>query len=73
MALQTHDSSGQSNHEYKRSLVLFIVANAVAVACYLCGAIFFYSLSLANKNISTRLRQGIVLVRTQPLSLPNLR
>jgi hypothetical protein len=73
--LQNHKASGlQYNRESKfvRLLVVFIVVNAVAALCQMSGAIILYSLSLASKEISTNLHQGIFLVRLQLLRLHHL-
>ncbi|KAF2650665.1 hypothetical protein K491DRAFT_682785 [Lophiostoma macrostomum CBS 122681] len=63
--LEKHKASGsQYNRESKfvRLLVVFIVVNAVAALCQMSGAVILYSLSLANKEISTNLHQGIFLL-----------
>ncbi|KAF2844179.1 hypothetical protein T440DRAFT_410714 [Plenodomus tracheiphilus IPT5] len=57
MSGSEHDSSG-----YKRLLMVFIVTNAIAASFQLCGAIAIYSISLAESNLDTSLRQGVFLV-----------
>jgi hypothetical protein len=65
--LRIHKLSGQRNPRFVCLLVLSIVANAVAALLQIGGAIVLYSLSLANKKMSTHIRHGILLVR---LKLP---
>jgi hypothetical protein len=57
-----NSGSGQRVLGYKRLLTVFIITNAIAGLCQLCGAIVLYSISLAESRIDTSLRQGIFLV-----------
>jgi hypothetical protein len=45
-----------------RLMVEFIILNAFTALWQMCAAIFLYSLALADKDISTEFREGIVLV-----------
>ena len=62
--LEDHESSGseQDSSGYKRLLTVFIITNAIAGSCQLCGAIVIYSISLAESEIETSVCQGIYLV-----------
>ena len=53
---------GQRVLGYERLLTVFIITNAIAGLCQLCGAIVLYSILLAESRIDTSLRQGIFLV-----------
>jgi hypothetical protein len=66
---EDHDNSGSGQRVpgYKRLLTVFIITNAIAGLCQLCGAIVLYSISLAKIRIGTSLRQGIFLVRSDHL------
>jgi len=57
-----NSGSGQRVLGYERLLTVFIITNAIAGLCQLCGAIVLYSISLAESRIDTSLRQGIFLV-----------
>lgn len=62
---------GQVNLPFIRLLTVFIVTNAIAALCHICGAIVLYSLSFAEKT-NTHLRQGIFLVCLELLTSHNL-
>jgi hypothetical protein len=62
--LEEHKISGltQQSLHYRRLLAVFIITNAIAALCQLCGAVVIYSITLANSKADTILRQGILLV-----------
>jgi hypothetical protein len=62
--LEEHKISGSTQHNLalKRSLTVFIITNAIAALCQLCGAVVIYSITLADSKTGTSLRQGILLV-----------
>ena len=71
--LHEHKSSaGGFSPGYMRLLIAFIVSNATAALCQLCGATILYALLLSDGKISTSLRQGIVLVCIELLISRNL-
>jgi hypothetical protein len=61
-ARRTHMLSGVLDPHYIQTQVWFIITNAAATFFQMCGAIVFYSLSLADQKRSN-LRQAIILVR----------
>jgi hypothetical protein len=62
--LEDHKNSGWTEHNlnYKRLLAVFIITNAIAALCHVCGAIVIYCTTLADSKIDTIFCQGIVLV-----------
>src|SRR4051812_46089295 len=71
--LRQHKDSGQINPWYKNLLHVFIVTNAIAALCMLCGAIIIlYFILRATAKIDIRLPQSIFLVCLEPLLLRNL-
>jgi hypothetical protein len=72
--LEAHNNSGSEggNGEYVRFLHTLIFSNAVASSTQLCGAIIVSSLSLAGRDISAQVRQGIFMASLRIPSLQNL-
>ena len=62
-----NSGSGQRVLGYKRLLTVFVITNATAGLCQLCGAIVLYSILLAKSRIDSSLRQEIFLVRPDHL------
>jgi hypothetical protein len=62
--LEEHKISGSTQHNsgLKRLLTVFVITNAIAALCQLCGAVVIYSITLADSKSDTSLRQGILLV-----------
>jgi hypothetical protein len=59
---RVNPGSGQDGWGYERLLTVFIITNAIAGSCQLCGAIVIYSILLAESRTDNSLRQGIFLV-----------
>ena len=55
------------NPAYIRLMIVWIVANLLAVLCQLGGELAYYGLMIDNKHVSTELRYSISLVRLQDL------